>query len=587
MATLYGQTVTSVTIPVSATIWIGPLWDGTRLCAVAYGAAYSITSTDNGVSWTSHTMAGTINRTGFCHDGTDFIAVQNGGTTSQYSSDGATWTAGGAMPSSTAWTALLNVGGRVTAFINGSASTAYTTNHGVTWTTGTSLTNAAGAYCAAASSTAAVCLALVTAKVAHRSTDGFATNAATTQLLYSNAVVYDTVHSRFVSTGYGANAGSSQYSDDDGLTWKAGGALPSAVTYNMSYYDGVCYAIPTATTAVIAKSTDGGTTWTTDATLPSTTTWRAYSAETYQAFVGTTTAAAYRRNIEHPLTSAAVSSSATSSGTFADSRPHALTSAAVSQSATSSGTFLRGFPGSHDIFISCISGHAAVNSDFLKITGRVFISAASAGSATSSATLSLTRAPTQFVAKFDSLVGTPKIQILRARDFYTYDSSDTTYKAAPTLANAQMTMTQIDATRWPTYYYKTVYTTDWTDGEYITHAVDASDTTNYRFDSYIYKNGSLYYGGLLSDERASVFQAAAASGGLTVAENAQLMGLPSAADNRIEMDTNSTKLDMAVSNVAAATLAAATTTPIAANIKKVKDQTISGIGTQSNPWGPV
>jgi formiminotetrahydrofolate cyclodeaminase len=41
------------------------------------------------------------------------------------------------------------------------------------------------------------------------------------------------------------------------------------------------------------------------------------------------------------------------------------------------------------------------------------------------------------------------------------------------------------------------------------------------------------------------------------------------------------------SDNATAVLTAATTTPIEANIKKVKDQTISGIGTQSNPWGPV
>ena len=39
--------------------------------------------------------------------------------------------------------------------------------------------------------------------------------------------------------------------------------------------------------------------------------------------------------------------------------------------------------------------------------------------------------------------------------------------------------------------------------------------------------------------------------------------------------------------IAAEVLTAATTTPIAANIKKVKDQTITGVGTQATPWGPV
>ncbi len=38
---------------------------------------------------------------------------------------------------------------------------------------------------------------------------------------------------------------------------------------------------------------------------------------------------------------------------------------------------------------------------------------------------------------------------------------------------------------------------------------------------------------------------------------------------------------------AAAVLAAAATTPIAANIKKVYDIAIDGAGTEADPWGPA
>lgn len=56
--------------------------------------------------------------------------------------------------------------------------------------------------------------------------------------------------------------------------------------------------------------------------------------------------------------------------------------------------------------------------------------------------------------------------------------------------------------------------------------------------------------------------------GLTGAESSQLLGLPSAAAT------------------ASAVLAAASTTPIAADIKKVNAQTISGAGVEADPWGP-
>lgn len=80
----------------------------------------------------------------------------------------------------------------------------------------------------------------------------------------------------------------------------------------------------------------------------------------------------------------------------------------------------------------------------------------------------------------------------------------------------------------------------------------------------------------------------------------QLATLPTAAEIRTEIDSNSTKLDVATSTrlatsgytapdnagIAAAVLSAAQTTPIQANIKKVNDITVTGSGTTPDPWGP-
>jgi hypothetical protein len=38
--------------------------------------------------------------------------------------------------------------------------------------------------------------------------------------------------------------------------------------------------------------------------------------------------------------------------------------------------------------------------------------------------------------------------------------------------------------------------------------------------------------------------------------------------------------------IAAAVLAAAAMTPISADVKKVNDTTVTGAGTESDPWGP-
>jgi hypothetical protein len=60
-----------------------------------------------------------------------------------------------------------------------------------------------------------------------------------------------------------------------------------------------------------------------------------------------------------------------------------------------------------------------------------------------------------------------------------------------------------------------------------------------------------------------------ATAGYTAPDNAGIAAIPDAATN------------------AAAVVAAATATPLAANIKQVNDVTVDGTGADGDPWGPV
>lgn len=76
-------------------------------------------------------------------------------------------------------------------------------------------------------------------------------------------------------------------------------------------------------------------------------------------------------------------------------------------------------------------------------------------------------------------------------------------------------------------------------------------------------------GGSITLYADKVFVAETGVSGLTASESAKLMGLPSAGDT------------------ATATLAAAQTTPIQADIRKVNNITLDGVGTEADPFGPA
>ncbi len=72
-----------------------------------------------------------------------------------------------------------------------------------------------------------------------------------------------------VSTSTTVNA----YSTDGGVTWTAGGALPSSGSWtSVAYGDGVWLAVKSGSTD-IAKSVNGGVSWTLAGVLPTSTTW--------------------------------------------------------------------------------------------------------------------------------------------------------------------------------------------------------------------------------------------------------------------------------------------------------------------------
>ena len=115
----------------------------------------------------------------------------------------------------------------------------------------------------------------------------------------------------FVATGIGAGSGTATpnayhlvavsssttenaYSIDGGITWTAGGAMPSSGTWSsVSYGNGRWVAVRSGSNAS-AYSTDGGITWTAGGSLPISTTWTscAYGAGVYVAIASGGTQAA-------------------------------------------------------------------------------------------------------------------------------------------------------------------------------------------------------------------------------------------------------------------------------------------------------
>ena len=230
---------------------------GTSLGGLA--PANNITITVTNV--TNSPSNGIINN--FTYTGTgaggNYVAIASGVTTSQYSANGTSWTAGGALPAASTWTSIAygvvaGVGTWV-AVQNGSNNCAISTNGGSTWSAGGTLGVAAN-WCS---------------------------------VTFGNGV--------FVAVQNGGT--NSVYSTTAGASWIAGGsitALASANWTSVAYGNGTWVAIAGGGTTAAYSITANPTTWVASTSgLPSTQNWTSvtFGKGKFVAVAANTTATAY------------------------------------------------------------------------------------------------------------------------------------------------------------------------------------------------------------------------------------------------------------------------------------------------------
>ena len=176
-----------------------------------------------------------------------FVAIRSDGNIS-YSTDSITWTSGATVPASS-YGGYGN--GRWVTVTNGSNTTRYSTDGGVTWTAGGNLP----------------------------ATDSW------TAVKYGNG--------RWVAIAFGGT--NAAYSTNNGVSWTAMTGLPSGNWYDVEYGNGVWVAITTGGTQ--AASSTNGTTWS-SRTLPSSSNWTkvTFGKNIFVAVATGTSAAAYSLN---------------------------------------------------------------------------------------------------------------------------------------------------------------------------------------------------------------------------------------------------------------------------------------------------
>ena len=112
----------------------------------AVGGTSSAASTGSLPSnWSSRTIptlgAGTYSA--LAYGGTTFVAISTGNTATAYSTNGTSWTAGGALPASTTWTSIVYGNGRFVA-LAATGRVAYSIDAGLNWTNAPSSTGTTG-----------------------------------------------------------------------------------------------------------------------------------------------------------------------------------------------------------------------------------------------------------------------------------------------------------------------------------------------------------------------------------------------------------------------------------------------------------
>lgn len=212
-----------------------------------------------------------------------YVAIADSTTATARSTDGITWSAGGTLPSSTAWTTIANGALTITenagSFIVGRTytileigTTNWTAIGASAGTIGTRfVATGAGSGTGTATPTASAMVA-----VAQNGTNAYSHNAGATWTAGGtmpvssswNEVAYGA--GRFVALA--ASATTTAYSTTGGRSWTSGGALPSSASWTgLAYGAGTWVAVASGSNSA-ASSTDGGVTWTAR-TLPSSSNW--------------------------------------------------------------------------------------------------------------------------------------------------------------------------------------------------------------------------------------------------------------------------------------------------------------------------
>jgi hypothetical protein len=188
-------------------------------------------------------------------------------TATQVSTNGTTWAAGGALPTSAAWTSVTYGNGMFVAVAYGTTSAAYSTNNGATWTLAAMA--ASGNWSTVTYGNGTFVASQYAASAGEYSTNGTTWTAMTLPASSNRYMALTYGNGYFVAASYGSTI--SAYSAN-GISWTTGGALPAAsgwssITYGNGMFVAVAYG-----SAGAAYSTNNGISWTAS-TLPSASQW--------------------------------------------------------------------------------------------------------------------------------------------------------------------------------------------------------------------------------------------------------------------------------------------------------------------------
>ena len=245
---------TNQTLPTSGT-WSGVAGLGGVYVAIRTSSSNASARSTDGQTWSAGgALPSTANWTaiaaGTVSSANYFVAIASGGTAAAYSTDGGQNWLAATLPSSSTWTSVTFGDGRFVAIASGGTAAAFSTNGGQTWTAAT-------------------------------------LPASATWSDVTSGLVGTSTYFVAIASG-GTNAA---YSADGGTTWLATGALPASTTWSsIAYGNNRFFAVATGGTNA-ALSTNG-TTWS-SITLPASLNWSAveFGDEVFLVIAGGSTTA--------------------------------------------------------------------------------------------------------------------------------------------------------------------------------------------------------------------------------------------------------------------------------------------------------